>query len=77
MDSEDLSDVRPSQTVAYLKYTRVKDEESDRDVIAIQKMVVVNNREKGRMTVIETNDIELKDLPDNIFTKAYLENRSN
>jgi outer membrane lipoprotein-sorting protein len=77
MDSEDLSDVRPSQTVAYLKYTRVKDEKSDKDVIAVQKMVVVNNREKGRMTVIETNDIELKDLPDNIFTKAYLENRSN
>ncbi len=77
MDSKDLSDVRPSQTVAYLKYTTIKNEITKQEVIAVQKMVVVNNREKGRMTIIEMDDIELKDLPNNIFTKAYLENRSN
>ncbi len=76
MNSVDLSDKKPSQTVAYLKYTKLTGINGE-EVIALQKLVVINNREKGRMTVMEFNDIELVDLPDNIFTKAYLENRSN
>lgn len=66
-----------SQTVYFLHYTKVKLSDKDEYKYLQDKVLVKDNLEKGKQTLIEFTNISLAELPDNVFTKAYLENQSN
>ncbi len=58
------------QTAYYLKYTKI-----DGQYVSV-KQIFIDEYEKGNKTVLTISGISTKKLPDNIFTKAYLENVS-
>lgn len=62
-----LSD-KLKQTIFYIKYSKIKNK------YAIKKLLVVDNKENSK-TIVDIQSISLEDLPDNVFTKAYLENQ--
>jgi outer membrane lipoprotein-sorting protein len=65
------------QTIYYLRYKRKSAEGNDQiDKYTASKILVQNHQDNSR-TVLEFEDVSFDDQPDNIFTKAYLENRSN
>jgi outer membrane lipoprotein-sorting protein len=65
-----------SQTIYFLNYIKVKNDNGKINYLA-NKVLVRDNLEKGKQTLVEFTDMSFSDLPDNIFTKAYLENQSN
>jgi hypothetical protein len=65
------------QTIYYLRYKKKSAEGEDQiDKYTASKILVQNHQDNSR-TVLEFEDVSFDDQPDNIFTKAYLENRSN
>jgi hypothetical protein len=58
------------QTAYMLKYTEIK-----KRFVPVKQMFI-DEFEKGNRTVVEISGISTKDLSDDIFTKAYLENLS-
>jgi outer membrane lipoprotein-sorting protein len=64
-----------SQTVYYLHYTKINFNEEEKYIA--DKILIKDELEKGKQTLMEHSNISLAELPDNIFTKAYLENQNN
>ncbi len=64
------------QTIYYLKYKRKKADTQDGMDKYISTKILVQNHQDNSSTVLEFEDVSFEDQPDNIFTKAYLENRS-
>ncbi len=58
------------QTAYYLKYASINDK------FLYEKAMCVNELEKGNKTLIEVSEISQSGIPDNVFTKAYLESLS-
>ncbi|MGM0508934.1 MAG: outer membrane lipoprotein-sorting protein [Fusobacteriota bacterium] len=58
------------QTSYFLKYTKI------RDKYLWVKGMFIDEFEKGNKTMVEIKNISIKDIPDHVFTKAYLENLS-
>lgn len=67
---------RLSQTIYYISYSHNHNKEKAIDSFIPNKMLIKNELEKGNKTLIEFQNISIEDLPDNIFTKAYLENQN-
>ncbi|MGM0555153.1 MAG: outer membrane lipoprotein-sorting protein [Myxococcota bacterium] len=64
------------RTTYYPKWERIKNEEKGSYVYFPKEIRVYDEVEKGNRTIILFRSVELKPLPDNIFTKAWLESKS-
>ena len=59
------------QTQYYIKYEKIGN-----DKYVATKILVINNLEKGKQTMVQLTNISTKKIPDSVFTKAFLENQS-
>ena len=64
------------RTTYYPKWERIKNEEKGSFVYFPKEIRVYDEVEEGNRTTILFRSVELQPLPDNIFTKAWLESKS-
>lgn len=64
------------RTSYYPKWSKVKNEEKGSEVYFPKEIRIFDEVEKGTSTTIVMQKVELEELPDNIFTKAWLESKS-
>ena len=64
------------RTTYYPKWERIYNEEKDDYVYFPKEIRIYDEVEKGNRTIILFRNVELESLPDNIFTKAWLESKS-
>jgi outer membrane lipoprotein-sorting protein len=64
------------RTTYYPKWERIKNEEKGSYVYFPKEIRVYDEVEEGNRTIILFRSVELEPLPDNIFTKAWLESKS-
>lgn len=67
---------RLMRTAYFPRWERLYSEQKDGYVYFPKEMRIYDEVEKGNSTVIVFQGVELKELPGNIFTKAWLESRS-
>jgi len=67
---------RLSRTADYLSFKKCKDYANKRYFLAVDKLIVTNEKKKDTKTTIEFTNISTEDVPDNIFSKDYLKNQS-
>ena len=65
-----------SQTTFYPKWAKESESKSTKVVYYPQEILIRDDLEKGTQTKIVVKQTELKALPDNVFTKAWLETQS-
>lgn len=59
------------QTQYFIKYEKIGNNK-----YVATKMLIINNLEKGKQTLVQLTNISTKKIPDSYFTKAFLENQS-
>jgi outer membrane lipoprotein-sorting protein len=64
------------RTTYYPKWTKVQSEDKGDFVYFPTEIRIFDEVEKGNRTIVLFRSVELKSLPDNIFTKAWLEGQS-
>lgn len=64
------------RTSYYPKWSKVKNEEKGSEVYFPKEIRIFDEVEEGTSTTIVMQKVELEELPDNIFTKAWLESKS-
>ncbi len=64
------------RTSYYPKWSKVKNEEKGSEVYFPKEIRIFDEVEKGNSTTIVMQKVDLSELPDNIFTKAWLESKS-
>jgi hypothetical protein len=67
---------RLMRTAYFPRWERVYSEQKDAYVYFPKEIRIYDEVEKGNSTIIVFQGLELKELPGNIFTKAWLESRS-
>lgn len=64
------------RTTYYPKWSKVKSDKKDDFVYFPKEIRIFDEVEKGNRTIVLFRSVDLKALPDNIFTKAWLESKS-
>ena len=67
---------RLMRTVYYPKWRRIKSESKGSDVYFPKRILIFDEVEKANQTQIVMRKVDLNNLPQNIFTKAWLEGQS-
>ncbi len=67
---------RLMRTTYYPKWRKVKSEEKGDYVYFPKEIRIYDEVEKGNRTIVLFRSVDLESLPDNIFTKAWLESKS-
>ena len=67
---------RLMRTVYYPKWRRIKSESKGGDVFFPKRILIFDEVEKSNQTQVVMRKIDLNPLPQNIFTKAWLEGQS-
>jgi hypothetical protein len=67
---------RLMRTTYYPKWRRIKSEAKGDWVYFPKEIRIFDEVEKGNRTIVIFRDVDLKPLPENIFTKAWLESKS-
>jgi outer membrane lipoprotein-sorting protein len=67
---------RLMRTTYYPKWRKVKSKKKGDWVYFPKEIRIYDEVEKGNRTIVLFRDVDLKPLPDNIFTKAWLESKS-
>ena len=67
---------RLMRTTYYPKWKKLKSESKDGWVYFPKEIRIYDEVEKGNRTIVLFRSVELEPLPDNIFTKAWLESKS-
>lgn len=67
---------RLMRTTYYPKWRKIESKEKGGWVYFPKEIRIYDEVEKGNRTIIVFRDVDLKPLPDNIFTKAWLESKS-
>jgi outer membrane lipoprotein-sorting protein len=67
---------RLMRTTYYPKWRKIKSEAKGGYVYFPKELRIYDEVEKGNRTIILFRDVDLEPLPDNIFTKAWLESKS-
>ncbi len=67
---------RLMRTTYYPKWSKVKSDKKDDFVYFPKEIRIFDEVEKGNRTIVLFRSVDLKSLPDNIFTKAWLESKS-
>jgi outer membrane lipoprotein-sorting protein len=64
------------RTTYYPKWSKIKNEKTGKYVYFPKQVRIFDEVEKGKNSTIVFRSVTLKSLPDNIFTKAWLESKS-
>jgi hypothetical protein len=67
---------RLMRTTYYPKWRTLYSEDKKADIYFPEEIRIFDEIEKGNSTLVVLRDVELKPLPENIFTKAWLERQS-